>query len=555
MIIFFSNCKKDFQFSETTPKLSIESAQNYFKQFNSKSILNNSSARTDESISYDGIIVDWDNAKSYFNPITKQSIVEAPILSGIATYDYISDKDVTTLKNFTSINNKTFLLVALDELGTIDFSIMKIGGTVDYYNLYGYDKQNSYYSMDPNFEGLVSYVTLNDSILEIFMVDDNLWYPTYKQKNDSIKSEDASARIRIYCSDEIINVNCPCKGHSPDEAGKCKCSTKPYSYTETNCYPVDGGGGPLGPPNTGGNGGNTGGSNGGGSGGGKVGGGQGGSGGNSGTGGSGGSGGFGYYTLQYYLKECNINTNNQNYKYLEGQVRLLIENYQMTKLLSSNGVSVDESCIRKMLGLPDLNSGDSENADDYSMTAEEWEDYNNSVIIELDDQNTPPPIFNGSKLMCPDFLILNRVPKIDGNGNAYSSYGILLTNFKISLSNDSGGDKKYYSIPYICMRGDYNDNMNCIPFFKNYFSQAINKAYTDVLSLYRKNNGDINPEGINLTFQTSFRKFLTDILNINCDTKPVAMGKYFSDHSGDFYIHFPNGSPTDFNNTFNTICQ
>ena len=91
--------------------------------------------------------------------------------------------------------------------------------------------------------------------------------------------------------------------------------------------------------------------------------------------------------------------------------------------------------------------------------------------------------------------------------------------------------------------------------FKPQLNTTQNNRTEQILIAVQKEQWGYKSRGINLTFQTSFRKFLTDILNINCDTKPVAMGKYFSDHSGDFYIHFPNGSPTDFNNTFNTICQ
>ena len=77
--------------------------------------------------------------------------------------------------------------------------------------------------------------------------------------------------------------------------------------------------------------------------------------------------------------------------------------------------------------------------------------------------------------------------------------------------------------------------------FKPQLNTTQNNRTEQILIAVQKEQWGYKSRGINLTFQTSFRKFLTDILNINCDTKPVAMGKYFSDHS-DIFI-FQMGLP------------
>lgn len=243
LAIVFTSCHEDIK-NKSIPSLSIEKAKQYIEQIvlnsRNRSFKNILQTREDSSETLDNSLIlelDWNNASTFYDDSLEKTIVEVPIInSGLSDLIVVSSNSTLDSNQISQYPSKKKVIITEDIYGVLDYAIMKIGGSYEYYLTYGNNDLNGFGSMDENFEGIVTFVDINDTILSIFNFVDQEWQLIDSFWLDESNFNNLSQRWEIICIKWYENVDCPCEGHSTDDY--CTCPTKPRRIIHEICFEV-----------------------------------------------------------------------------------------------------------------------------------------------------------------------------------------------------------------------------------------------------------------------------------------------------------------------------
>lgn len=248
LLLFIISCEKDNKISNTSkpPALTIEKAKEFFAQTQIKEFDTKNRGGDEEEDTGFYMKLGWNNGSEYHDEGFDLDVVEIPILEStlLKKYQVAEGTDITN--SYENNGQKEILLFTQNSTGDVKITILKISGTLDYLSE-NEMKVNTFRNIDSDFEGLVEFYNLKDSLLEDYLVKDGYLHEvveTHEWEEVQTQSEDRWA----FC---IVGwfTNRPCTGnnhHDCDEKNECPCGVT-ASCAPPVCAPilVECGGPPL----------------------------------------------------------------------------------------------------------------------------------------------------------------------------------------------------------------------------------------------------------------------------------------------------------------------
>jgi hypothetical protein len=233
--LFVLGCKKDL----TTPPdafntpsmLSIEDAKRYFDAQVQKEAAIVQRDTTEKPM----FKFDWAQAISYYDLSKHQAVVEVPVIESRAKRILANPENaVVDTAQFLSMPKNNRLIIVQDTLGKKGYAIMKIDGTYQYMQQYDGTPDNNYRYLDEDFDGFISYVDMNDGLLQMNYCIDGFFHNLSRDTSPQVVGA-ADERIPLICIKYTVEAWVITENPGDPDCNPCI----EYSITvETDCYEV-----------------------------------------------------------------------------------------------------------------------------------------------------------------------------------------------------------------------------------------------------------------------------------------------------------------------------
>lgn len=244
------SCLKDDDKSSQRPKLTLERAKEILEQ-TGVSILGAQHRDGEEGGDDIGVYMrlGWNNGSEYYHQGLGLDVVEIPILESNLSRTYHIGNGINHADdvNYDSLSGQVAKVLITQQANdtNVNIVILKLSATCEY--LQSNDiASNSFGKMDLEFEGLVEYSNLQDSLLKSYLVTSGSFYEVNSVKY--LRSTDGDSAIQNqavddrwgFCITGWITAR-PCTGskrHTCNERSSCSCYGENASCSPPLCIPI-----------------------------------------------------------------------------------------------------------------------------------------------------------------------------------------------------------------------------------------------------------------------------------------------------------------------------